>query len=399
MFEIVEEKRHGAVIKVIGVGGCGGNAVKHMIDKGVTGVEFIVANTDAQALERVPVARRITLGQQLTQGLGAGAKPEVGRDAAMESKVELQEAIRGADMLFITAGMGGGTGTGAAPVVAQLAKDMGILVVAVVTKPFRFEMQRRERTAVAGIEELQKVVDSLIVLPNEKLIQVLGRNVSVPAAFAASNDVLYSAVAGISDIIHRAGDVNRDFADVRTIMSELGMAMMGTASARGEGRGRVAAEAAVKSPLLDDVNLQGARGVLLCITSSPDITLGELADITETVQEFIAPDATLLWGQSFDDSMGDEVRVTMIATGLGAKRHMHAVQGGMIQVPRFVMQTVRTGTDDATAAVATEVAAASVPTVTETIDYDTPPSMRPTTARASGRGALEIPTFLRRQAD
>ncbi len=399
MFEIVEEKRDGAVIKVIGVGGCGGNAVKHMIDKGVAGVEFIVANTDAQVLDRIPAARRIALGQQLTQGLGAGAKPEVGRDAAMESKVELQEAIRGADMLFITAGMGGGTGTGAAPVVAQLAKDMGILVVAVVTKPFRFEMQRRERTAVAGIEELQKVVDSLIVLPNEKLIQVLGRNVSVPAAFAASNDVLYSAVAGISDIIHRAGDVNRDFADVRTIMSELGMAMMGTAAARGEGRGRAAAEAAVKSPLLDDVDLQGARGVLLCITSSSDITLGELTDITETVQEFIAPDATLLWGQSFDDSMGDEVRVTMIATGLGAKRKMQAVQGGMVQVPRFTMPTLRTGTDDATALAPAEMTAVSVPTVTETVDYDTPPSMRPNSVRTSGRGALEIPTFLRRQAD
>jgi cell division protein FtsZ len=399
MFEIVEEKRDGAVIKVIGVGGCGGNAVKHMIDKGVAGVEFIVANTDAQVLDRIPAARRIALGQQLTQGLGAGAKPEVGRDAAMESKVELQEAIRGADMLFITAGMGGGTGTGAAPVVAQLAKDMGILVVAVVTKPFRFEMQRRERTAVAGIEELQKVVDSLIVLPNQKLIEVLGRNVPVPAAFAASNDVLYSAVAGISDIIHRAGDVNRDFADVRTIMSELGMAMMGTASARGEGRGRAAAEAAVKSPLLDDVDLQGARGVLLCITSSSDMTLGELTDITETVQEFIAPDATLLWGQSFDDSMGDEVRVTMIATGLGAKRKMQAVQGGMIQIPRVAISPQRTGTDDAIAAASVEVPSVAVPTVTEAIDYDTPPSMRSTGVRGSGRGVLEIPTFLRRQAD
>ncbi len=394
-FEVVEERRDGAVIKVIGVGGCGGNAVRHMIEKGVQGVEFIVANTDAQALERVPAHKKIALGRELTQGLGAGAKPEVGRDAAMESKVELQEAIRGADMLFITAGMGGGTGTGAAPVVAQLAKEMGILVVAVVTKPFRFEMQRRERTAQAGIEELQKVVDSLIVLPNEKLIQVLGRNVSVPAAFAASNDVLYSAVAGISDIIHKEGDVNRDFADVRTIMSELGMAMMGTASARGEGRGREAALAAIKSPLLDDVQLQGARGVLLCITSSPDITLGELSDITETVQEFIAPDATLLWGQCFDESMGDEVRVTMIATGLGAHRRMQSVAGTGIKVPSFTIAAARTGTDDASGL------PGEPPTLTvgvESVDYDTPPALR-YPARSAHRGALEIPTFLRKQAD
>lgn len=398
-FEIVEEKRDGAVIKVIGVGGCGGNAVKHMIDKGVPGVDFIVANTDAQALKNNAAPRRIALGQQLTQGLGAGAKPEVGRDAAMESKVELQEAIRGADMLFITAGMGGGTGTGAAPVIAQLAKEMGILVVAVVTKPFRFEMQRRERAATSGIEELQKYVDSLIVLPNEKLLQVLGRNVSVPAAFAASNDVLYSAVAGISDIINREGDVNRDFADVRTIMSELGMAMMGTATARGEGRGRMAAEAAIKSPLLEDMEIQGARGVLLCITSSPDITLGELTDITETVQEFIAPDATLLWGQSFDETMGDEVRVTMIATGLGAKRRMQAVQGGVavqerVRIPRFL-----TGTDDTPASRAT-VGDASVVALTSTgVDYDLPPHTRGMSSRSTTREALQIPTFLRKQAD
>ncbi|MCX8098817.1 MAG: cell division protein FtsZ [Casimicrobiaceae bacterium] len=395
MFEIVEEKREGAVIKVIGIGGCGGNAVRHMIEKGVPGVEFIVANTDAQALNRNPAPRRIALGRELTQGLGAGAKPEVGRDAAMESKAELQEAIRGADMLFITAGMGGGTGTGAAPVVAQLAKEMGILTVAVVTKPFRFELQKRERIAAAGIEELQRHVDSLIILPNEKLLQVLGRNITMPAAFAASNDVLFSAVSGISDIIHREGYVNRDFADVRTVMAELGMAMMGTATASGEGAGQAAAEAAVKSPLLEEVDLQGARGVLLCITSGASITLGELQDIADKVQEFVAPDATLLWGHSFDEAMGDQIRVTIVATGLGAKRRMQAVAGGLSAVARMPSVGQRTGTDDA--ALPTGLEAVSTAGL-EGVNFDLPPGLRGG-ARPATRGSFEIPTFLRRQAD
>jgi cell division protein FtsZ len=392
MFEIVDEKRDGAVIKVIGVGGCGGNAVEHMINKGVAGVEFIAANTDSQVLDRNPASQRIALGNELTQGLGAGAKPEVGRDAAMESKSAIQESIRGADMLFITAGMGGGTGTGAAPVVAQLAKEMGILVVAVVTKPFRFEMQKRERTAQAGIDELQRHVDSLIVVPNEKLIQVLGRNISLPAAFAASNDVLHGAVAGISEIINKRGLVNRDFADVRTIMSELGMAMMGTAVASGEDRGKVAAMAAIKSPLLEDVDLQGARGVLLNITTSSDCELGELYDVTDTVQEFVSPDATVLWGHVIDDAMGDEMRVTMVATGLGAKRKMQAVQGGVITAPKFELPSLRTGTDNM------PVSGEAIAT-TEGIEvsYDVPTFTR-TPARAAGR-SLEIPTFLRKQAD
>lgn len=392
MFEIVDEKRDGAVIKVIGVGGCGGNAVEHMINKGVAGVEFIAANTDAQVLDRNPAPKRIPLGAELTQGLGAGAKPEVGRDAAMESKMALQESIRGADMLFITAGMGGGTGTGAAPVVAQLAKEMGILVVAVVTKPFRFEMQKRERAAQAGVDELQKHVDSLIVVPNEKLIQVLGRNVSLPAAFAASNDVLHGAVAGISEIINKRGLVNRDFADVRTIMSELGMAMMGTATASGEERGKAAAMAAIKSPLLEDVDLQGARGVLLNITTSSNVELGELYDVTDTVAEFVSADATVLWGHVIDDEMGDEMRVTMVATGLGAKRKMQAVQGGAAAAPRLEIPTLRTGTDNV--GVATEAAPV---TAGIEVSYD-----EPTFVRNPGRNtarSLEIPTFLRKQAD
>ena len=392
MFEIVDEKRDGAVIKVIGVGGCGGNAVEHMINKGVAGVEFIAANTDAQVLDRNPAPKRIPLGAELTQGLGAGAKPEVGRDAAMESKMALQESIRGADMLFITAGMGGGTGTGAAPVVAQLAKEMGILVVAVVTKPFRFEMQKRERAAQAGVDELQKHVDSLIVVPNEKLIQVLGRNVSLPAAFAASNDVLHGAVAGISEIINKRGLVNRDFADVRTIMSELGMAMMGTATASGEERRKAAAMAAIKSPLLEDVDLQGARGVLLNITTSSNVELGELYDVTDTVAEFVSADATVLWGHVIDDEMGDEMRVTMVATGLGAKRKMQAVQGGAAAAPRLEIPTLRTGTDNV--GVATEAAPV---TAGIEVSYD-----EPTFVRNPGRNtarSLEIPTFLRKQAD
>jgi len=392
MFEIVDEKRDGAVIKVIGVGGCGGNAVEHMINKGVAGVEFIAANTDAQVLDRNPAPKRIPLGAELTQGLGAGAKPEVGRDAAMESKMALQDSIRGADMLFITAGMGGGTGTGAAPVVAQLAKEMGILVVAVVTKPFRFEMQKRERAAQAGVDELQKHVDSLIVVPNEKLIQVLGRNVSLPAAFAASNDVLHGAVAGISEIINKRGLVNRDFADVRTIMSELGMAMMGTATASGEERGKAAAMAAIKSPLLEDVDLQGARGVLLNITTSSNVELGELYDVTDTVAEFVSADATVLWGHVIDDEMGDEMRVTMVATGLGAKRKMQAVQGGAAAAPRLEIPTLRTGTDNL--GVATE---ATPVTAGIEVSYD-----EPTFVRNPGRNtarSLEIPTFLRKQAD
>jgi len=395
MFEIVDEKRDGAVIKVIGVGGCGGNAVEHMIRKGVAGVEFIAANTDAQVLDKNPAPKRIPLGQELTQGLGAGAKPEVGRDAAMESKLAVQESLRGADMVFITAGMGGGTGTGAAPVVAQLAKEMGILVVAVVTKPFRFEMQKRERAAQAGIDELQKHVDSLIVVPNEKLIQVLGRNVSLPAAFAASNDVLHGAVAGISEIINKRGLVNRDFADVRTIMSELGMAMMGTATASGEERGKAAAMAAIKSPLLEDVDLQGARGVLLNITTSSNVELGELYDVTDTVAEFVSADATVLWGHVIDDEMGDEMRVTMVATGLGAKRKMQAVQGGAGVAPRLEIPTLRTGTDNlAVGAATTETVPA---TVGIEVSYD-----EPTFVRNPGRNtarSLEIPTFLRKQAD
>ena len=340
-----------------------------------------------------PVPTKISLGQILTEGRGAGSKPSVGKQACIESIDEIKRFLEdGTKMAFITAGMGGGTGTGAAPVVAQLAKEMGILVVAVVTKPFRFEMQKRERAAQAGVDELQKHVDSLIVVPNEKLIQVLGRNVSLPAAFAASNDVLHGAVAGISEIINKRGLVNRDFADVRTIMSELGMAMMGTATASGEERGKAAAMAAIKSPLLEDVDLQGARGVLLNITTSSNVELGELYDVTDTVAEFVSADATVLWGHVIDDEMGDEMRVTMVATGLGAKRKMQAVQGGAAAAPRLEIPTLRTGTDNL--GVATEAAPV---TAGIEVSYD-----EPTFVRNPGRNtarSLEIPTFLRKQAD
>ena len=320
MFEIIDQSpQEGAIIKVIGVGGCGGNAVEHMIERGLSGVEFICANTDAQALRRSTARTQLQLGSTLTRGLGAGAKPEIGRDAAMEDRDRIAEMITGADMLFITAGMGGGTGTGAAPVIADIAKSLGILTVAVVTRPFRFE-GKRQKVAQAGIDELQKKVDSLIIIPNDKLIDVLGEEVVLLAAYAAANDVLHGAVSGIAEVINNAGLVNVDFADVRTVMGEVGMAMMGSATAAGEDRGRVAAEQAVKSPLLEDVNLAGARGVLVNVTASQGLKMREYYAVMNTIKEFTAEDAMVIVGTVIDDTMGDDLRVTMIATGLGWRR-------------------------------------------------------------------------------
>ncbi len=290
MFEIIDQNPQEAVIRVIGVGGCGGNAVEHMIGKGLAGVEFIAANTDAQALKRSTARTQLQLGSGLTRGLGAGARPEIGRDAAMEDRDRIAEVIEGADMLFITAGMGGGTGTGGAPVVAQVAKERGILTVAVVTRPFKFE-GKRQRVAQAGIEELGKIVDSLIIIPNDKLMQVLGEEVSVLDAYAAANEVLHSAVAGIAEVINNPGLVNVDFADVRTVMSELGMAMMGSATAAGTDRARQAAERAVASPLLEEVNLAGARGVLVNITASAGLKMKEYHEVMNTIKAFTAEDA------------------------------------------------------------------------------------------------------------
>src|SRR5688572_28683213 len=317
MFEIVDAQAQDAVIKVIGVGGCGGNAVDHMIDKGVQGVEFITANTDAQALRRNQSKVQIQLGAGITKGLGAGANPEVGRQSALEDRERIKEVIAGADMLFLTAGMGGGTGTGAAPVVAEVAKELGILTVAVVTKPFAFE-GKRQKVAQDGLDALAQEVNSLIVIPNDKLMQVLGNQVTLDEAFRAANDVLHGAVSGISEIISCPGMINVDFADVRTVMSEMGMAMMGSAKAAGPDRARVAAEQAVACPLLEDINISDARGVLVNISANRgSFQLQEMYDVMETIKAFAADSATVIVGTVYDEALEDQLRVTIVATGLG----------------------------------------------------------------------------------
>ncbi|MHB1214001.1 MAG: cell division protein FtsZ [Thiobacillus sp.] len=381
MFELMDVDTQDAVIKVIGVGGCGGNAVDHMISSGLTGVEFIAINTDAQALKRNQAKLQLQLGNGVTKGLGAGANPDIGREAALEDRERIAELIDGADMLFITAGMGGGTGTGAAPVVAEVAKELGILTVAVVTKPFMFE-GKRVRAANAGIEQLARHVDSLIIIPNEKLMQVLGDDISMLDAFKAANEVLHGAVGGIAEVINCPGLVNVDFADVRTVMSEMGMAMMGSAQASGENRARVAAEQAVASPLLEDINLAGARGVLVNITASSTVKMREIHEVMNTIKEFTAEEATVIVGQVLDDSMEDALRVTMVATGLGSP-------AARLQQTK-PMQIIRTGTDDAPMMVSGD----EVPNVMT--------SRRSRTIQAmsdSGIDTLDIPAFLRRQAD
>ncbi|KVW96238.1 cell division protein FtsZ [Thiobacillus denitrificans] len=381
MFELMDVDTQDAVIKVIGVGGCGGNAVDHMISSGLTGVEFIAINTDAQALKRNQAKLQLQLGNGVTKGLGAGANPDIGREAALEDRERIAELIDGADMLFITAGMGGGTGTGAAPVVAEVAKELGILTVAVVTKPFMFE-GKRVRAANAGIEQLARHVDSLIIIPNEKLMQVLGDDISMLDAFKAANEVLHGAVGGIAEVINCPGLVNVDFADVRTVMSEMGMAMMGSAQASGENRARIAAEQAVASPLLEDVNLAGARGVLVNITASSTVKMREIHEVMNTIKEFTAEEATVIVGQVLDDSMEDALRVTMVATGLGSPIARQQVKP---------MQIIRTGTDDAPMMVGGSDEVPSVMT-----------SRRSRTIQAmtdSGIDTLDIPAFLRRQAD
>lgn len=321
MFELVDSApSSSAVIKVVGVGGGGGNAVNHMVESNIEGVEFICANTDAQALKRVAAKTVIQLGDEITKGLGAGANPEVGRQAAMEDRERIAELLNGADMVFITAGMGGGTGTGGAPVVAQIAKELGILTVAVVTRPFPFEGPKRMRVAEEGMKELSEHVDSLITIPNEKLLSVLGKNASLLTAFSAANDVLLGAVQGIAELITSPGIINVDFADVRTVMSEMGMAMMGTGGATGENRARDAAEKAIRSPLLEDIDLHGARGILVNITAGPDLSIGEFNDVGATVQEFASQDATIVVGTSIDMELTDELRVTVVAAGLEGRQ-------------------------------------------------------------------------------
>ncbi len=388
MFEIMEAQTQDAVIKVIGVGGCGGNAVDHMIEQGVQGVEFIVINTDAQALKRSKARTQLQIGANITKGLGAGAKPSVGQAAAEEDRDRIRDMIQGANMVFITAGMGGGTGTGAAPIVAQIAKELDILTVAVVTKPFTYEGNRM-RHAKAGIDALTEHVDSLIIVPNSKLMEVLGNDVTVPEAFKAANGVLQGAVAGIAEVINVPGLINVDFADVRTVMSENGMAMMGSAIANGADRARVAAERAIASPLLEDMDMSGARGVLVNITSSSSLRLKEIDDVMECVQ-FAAEEATVIVGSVFDDSMGDELRVTVVATGLGGRVMGKQAKPEVVYRHEEVYQ--RTGTDNQPI----------------TVDYqtlDTPTAFR--TGRReqieamekSGMDTLDIPSFLRKQAD
>jgi len=317
MFELVDDFPQSAVIKVIGIGGGGGNAVEHMLTQTIEGVEFACANTDAQALKNSRARTLLQLGTEVTKGLGAGSDPSVGRQAAEEDRDRIKEILEGADMVFITAGMGGGTGTGAAPIVAQIAKDLGILTVAVVTKPFAFEGRRRMEVADSGIRELGEFVDSLITIPNNKLLNVLGKSITLLDAFKAVNNVLLGAVQGIAELITRPGLINVDFADVRTVMREMGMAMMGTGVATGENRAREAAEAAISSPLLEDVNFSGARGVLVNITAGLDMSIGEFEAVGEVVKGFSSEEANVVVGTVIDPEMTDDMRVTVVVTGLG----------------------------------------------------------------------------------
>ena len=387
MFELVDSAPQSAVIKVIGVGGGGGNAVRHMIDHQVEGVDFICANTDAQALSDISSKTVLQLGAGITKGLGAGANPEVGRAAALEDRDRIAEALHGADMVFVTAGMGGGTGTGGAPIVAEVARDMGILTVAVVTRPFSFEGRKRLAIAEDGLKELEQHVDSLITVPNEKLLEVMGKSTSLLDAFKEANDVLLGAVQGIADLIIRPGLVNVDFADVRTVMSEMGSAMMGTGTAVGENRAREAAERAINSPLLDDIDLSGARGILVNITAGLDLSLGEFSEVGATIEDIASEDATVVVGTVIDPEMTDALKVTVVATGLRSLDARPALTAVETTVPKRPA-TVGADYDD----------------------YDLPPNVRSRAPATHGQAALkmdedldeqlfDVPAFLRRQAD
>lgn len=381
-FELTDGQTKSAVIKVIGVGGAGGNAVAHMVAVGIEGVDFICANTDAQALHNTKVTTKLQIGRNITKGLGAGADPSIGQEAALEDRDRIKEVIEGADMLFITAGLGGGTGTGAAPVIAELARELGILVVAVVTRPFSMEQGKRVQVAERGIGELAKHVDSLITIPNDKLLPVLGPQVTLIEAFRAGNEVLQGAVQGIAELITRWGLINVDFADVKTVMSEQGTAMMGSGSASGEDRARVAAEAAVSSPLLDGVDLAGAKGVLVNVTTGENLGLVEFEEVGKTIKQFAAENATVVIGTVLDPEMSDELRVTVVATGLGGP-------AGAQDVPRMRLIDKR------------------VPGEPNYADYERPTVARDKHAeeeapRGEDKAAepfLNVPAFLRRQAD
>jgi len=380
MFELMDNYAQEAVIKVVGVGGGGGNAVEHMVRQNIEGVEFIVANTDAQAMKNSSARTLLQLGSTITKGLGAGANPDIGRQAAIEDRDRIAEVLEGTDMVFITAGMGGGTGTGGAPIVAQVAKDMGILTVAVVTKPFPFEGKKRMEIAMNGIGDLKNYVDSLITIPNEKLLSVLGKNISLLDAFKSANDVLLGAVQGIAELITRPGLINVDFADVRTVMSEMGMAMMGSGRATGDDRAREAAEAAIASPLLEDVNLAGARGILVNVTAGMDMAIGEFEEVGNAIKGFASENATVVVGTVIDPELSGELRVTVVATGLG-----HGLD--RTEKPKLVVDRANNGE----------------------VDYDK--LDRPAVIRKKAVGErfeaepgsnldyLDIPAFLRRQAD
>lgn len=381
MFELVDTySETNAVIKVLGFGGGGGNAVEHMLQANLEGVDFVCANTDAQALKNASARTVLQIGSGITKGLGAGANPETGRQAALEDRDRIAEVLQGADMVFLTAGMGGGTGTGATPVAAQLAREMGILTVAVVTKPFPFELKRRMKIAEDGIRELSEHVDSLITVPNEKLLSVLGREITLRDAFKAANDVLLGAVQGIAELITRPGMMNVDFADVRTVMSEKGAAMMGTGKSTGEDRARRAAEAAIACPLLDNVSLKGARGILVNITAGPDLGMDEFAAVGEAISDFASENALVVIGTVLDEGVRDELRVTVVATGLGQteplrEKDMRLVTpspSGDVDYRRFDMPTVM---------------------------RKQPPKESSASPGSAHGEYLDIPAFLRRQAD
>ena len=381
MFELIDNIPQSAVIKVLGVGGGGGNAVHHMITNEVDGVDFICANTDSQALNNLKAKTILQMGASITKGLGAGANPEIGRQAALEDRDQIADILSGADMVFVTAGMGGGTGTGAAPIVAEVARELGILTVAVVTRPFPFEGKKRSAIAEQGIEQLSANVDSLITIPNEKLLDVLGKEASLLDAFKAANDVLLGAVKGIADLIMHPGMINVDFADVKTVMSEMGMAMMGTGFATGEDRAREAAESAIRSPILEDVNLQGARGILVNITAGETLSLGEFSEVGDTIEEFASDDATVVVGTVIDPELGDEMRVTVVATGLG---------GGQGKPKKIVDNTQREQTD---------YSKLDRPAVLRNRPVDRGAVVAQAVGAEADIDYLDIPAFLRRQAD
>ncbi|SBS30054.1 Cell division protein FtsZ [Marinomonas spartinae] len=399
-----------AVIKVVGVGGGGGNAVRHMLESQLEGVEFICANTDSKALIGFDTGVSLQLGSTITKGLGAGANPSVGRDSALEDQEKITQLLTGADMVFITAGMGGGTGTGAAPVIAKVARELGILTVAVVTKPFPFEGKRRAKVAEEGVKELRDNVDSLITVPNERLLPVLGKNISLLKAFGEANNVLFNAVQGITDLIMRPGLINVDFADVRTVMSEMGMAMMGTGSASGDDRARVAAEAAIHNPLLEDINLRGARGVLVNITANEEVGLSEFTEVGGIIEEYASEDATVVIGCAIDPSVGDEMRVTVVATGLEGRISAEEVQSAVgdsvvsqpetVKVESVVEEKISAQPAAAPKPVLTPSAVKKDDGVEKSSEVDKGELNGSSSSSSSDKlSYLDIPAFLRRQAD